>query len=339
VIREFKKIITLLSLFGVCITFASQAQELSRIESVKIWDRAPHNAFTDLVRFQNRWFCVFREGDKHVSPDGALRVITSTDGDNWESAALLTKDDADLRDAKISVTPRGQLMLSGAGAMHDKSEHTHQSFAWFSDDGYTWIGPFETGDPDFWLWRTTWHNGNDYGIGYGCNHDRWIRLYTSVDGKSYRILVDHLFDQGYANESCIVFKGDTAFCLLRRDGDLNTGMIGTSFPPYTQWHWRDLGVRIGGPEMIVMKDGSLLAAVRLYNNRQGQPVHTALCAIDPFTGTLEEKLALPSGGDTSYAGMQLFGNRLWVSYYSSHEKKTSIYLAKVAIDFLQNSKK
>ena len=28
----------------------------------KIWDKAPHNAFTDLVRFQDRWFCVFREG-------------------------------------------------------------------------------------------------------------------------------------------------------------------------------------------------------------------------------------------------------------------------------------
>ena len=49
----------------------------------KIWDRAPHNAFTDLVRFQDRWFCVFREGQGHVSPDGAIRVITSTDGREW----------------------------------------------------------------------------------------------------------------------------------------------------------------------------------------------------------------------------------------------------------------
>ena len=49
------------------------------LEVRKIWDRAPHNAFTDLIRFEERWFCVFREGKAHVSPDGALRVITSPD--------------------------------------------------------------------------------------------------------------------------------------------------------------------------------------------------------------------------------------------------------------------
>lgn len=32
------------------------------IDVVKIWDRAPHNALTDLIRFRNRWFCVFRGG-------------------------------------------------------------------------------------------------------------------------------------------------------------------------------------------------------------------------------------------------------------------------------------
>jgi hypothetical protein len=31
----------------------------------KIWDRALHNAFTDLIRFQGHWFCVFREGQAH----------------------------------------------------------------------------------------------------------------------------------------------------------------------------------------------------------------------------------------------------------------------------------
>ena len=37
----------------------------------KIWDAAPHNAFTDLLRHDARWYCVFREGQAHVSPDGA----------------------------------------------------------------------------------------------------------------------------------------------------------------------------------------------------------------------------------------------------------------------------
>ena len=45
---------------------------------------------------------------------------------------------------------------------------------------------------------------------------------------------------------------------------------------------------------------------------------------------LTELLELPSGGDTSYANMVLHDGLLNVSYYSSHEGKTSIYFAKVS---------
>jgi len=55
----------------------------------RIWDKAPHNAFTDLLHHKDRWWCVFREGKGHVSPAGKLRVITSPDGVQWESAVLL----------------------------------------------------------------------------------------------------------------------------------------------------------------------------------------------------------------------------------------------------------
>jgi hypothetical protein len=44
---------------------------------------------------------------------------------------------------------------------------------------------------------------------------------------------------------------------------------------------------------------------------------------------LRPVLTLPSGGDCSYPGMVWHRGLVWVSYYSSHEGKTSIYLAKV----------
>ncbi len=311
-------------------TAGNPDSQLRLLEVRKIWDEAPHNAFTDLIRFDDRWFCVFREGEGHVSPDGALRVITSTDGRNWQSAALITSDDADLRDAKITVTPGGRLMLTGAGALHEHPEHTHQSLAWFSDDGFNWGKSHEIGDPDFWLWRTTWHNNTAYSIGYGTNNRRMLRLYTSSNGKNFQPLVENLYDTGYPNETSIVFRDDTAFCLLRRDREHNTGLIGTALPPYTRWEWKDLGVRIGGPHFIQLPDGRFLAAVRLYNGDDWHPARTSLCWIDPHKGTLTEALALPSGGDTSYAGLALHDGQLWVSYYSSHEEKTAIYLARVA---------
>ena len=45
----------------------------------------------------------------------------------------------------------------------------------------------------------------------------------------------------------------------------------------------------------------------------------------------EPALTLPSGGDNSYAGLVWHDGLLWMSYYSSHEGKASIYVAQVRI--------
>jgi len=330
--KIFLQIIFCLILFS----HGSVAQQnnigLKLISVKKIWDKTPHNAFTDLVRFHNRWFCVFREGKKHVSQDGALRIITSLDGENGESAALITSANSDLRDAKITITPVGQLMLSGAEALNDKSDHTYQSLAWFSDDGFNWSHKYEIGDPDFWLWRTTWNDGRAYSFGYACGEKKSLRLYKSDNGKDFQILVENIGIEGYPNETSVVFKGDSAFCFLRSDGEPKTGLIGVSVPPYLKWKWKDLGVRIGGPVMMLTPDNRFLATVRLYDTDNGKSVRTSVCEVNPGTGKLTELLALPSGGDTSYAGMVLFNGYLWISYYSSHEEKTSVYLAKIAFE-------
>lgn len=322
----------LLLLFSLLVStaIAEDAGRLELVESRRIWDKAPHNAFTDLIRFKDRWYCVFREGKGHVSPDGALRVITSLDGRQWESAALITSANSDLRDAKITVTPDGRLMLAGAEAMNKPVTHKHQSLVWFSEDGRNWTDKHEVGDRDNWLWRITWHKDNCYGWGYGCRNDnRGVRLFRSSDGKSFETLIKKASVEGtYPNETSIVFLADdSCYCLLRQDGSPNNGFLGKSRPPYKDWSWKKLNLRIGGPHMIRLRDGRFLAAVRLYDS----PVRTSLCWLDPEQGLLTEALRLPSGGDTSYAGLVWHDDHLWISYYSSHEGKTSIYLAKVKV--------
>src|ERR1039458_654424 len=72
-----------LSVF-ICPLIGAAAADASQLVSVKkIWDAAPHNAFTDLTRFGDKWFCTFREADGHVRGNGSIRVITSTDGERW----------------------------------------------------------------------------------------------------------------------------------------------------------------------------------------------------------------------------------------------------------------
>ena len=71
----------------------------------------------------------------------------------------------------------------------------------------------------------------------------------------------------------------------------------------------------------------MLAAGRFYDDGE----YTALFSIDPERGALTKLLRLPSGGDTSYPGLVRIGRTLLVSYYSSHEGKTAIYLATLAL--------
>jgi hypothetical protein len=296
------------------------------IEVKKIWDQAAHNALTDLVRYRNLWFCAFREGEDHVSPEGKIRILISEDAFVWNSGSLISIPEVDLRDPKITVTPSGGLMLNAGGAYGPASPFRHQSFVWFSWDGMDWSAPEMIGDPNFWLWRVTWNRDIAYGIAYSTVEPSGIRLYSSSDGVKYDVVANRLFVDGSPNEATIVFRKDnTALCLLRRDAGKASAMLGRSKPGYEHWDWKDLGVRVGGPNLLVLPDGRIIAAIRRY----GQQPWTSLSWLDPAQSLLTEFLALPSGGDTSYAGLQWYEGILWVSYYSSHEERTSIYLAKV----------
>jgi hypothetical protein len=174
----------------------------------------------------------------------------------------------------------------------------------------------------------TWHKDIAYGIAYSTVEPYGVRLYYSRNGEDFDLLVDRLFVEGSPNEATIAFlQDDSALCLLRRDAGAATAKLGSSRPPYREWSWKDLGVRIGGPHLLCLPDGRLIAAIRRY----GKSPWTSLNWLDPEEGKLTEFLSLPSGGDTSYAGLHWYDNVLWVSYYSSHERRTSIYLARVQL--------
>lgn len=323
-----------LAVAALLIAHDSYAQSQSAVETQqsdwqllkvdKVWDAADHNAFTDLVRFRDRWYLAFREGDGHVSPKGQARVLVSNDTETWNSVAVLTSDRGDVRDPKLSVTPAGELMVTTAVAIQPPGVVRHQSYAWFSRDGADWSDPVAIGDENFWIWRTSWRDGIAYAIGYATTKERSIRLYRSTDGRNFDTLIETMKPDGYANESSIEFAPDgTAWCLLRRDGQSAVGMLGVAKRPYDAWTWQSLDRRIGGPKLLLLDDGRFLAGVRLYDEK----VRTSLCWIDPQSGRLDECLTLPSGGDTSYPGLVMHEGRLYISYYSSHEGKTSIYVA------------
>lgn len=314
---------------GRCDDAAAPPVTAEVVEVRKIWDQAPHNAFTDLLRRGDWWYCAFREGKSHVSDDGRVRIVRSRDGQEWESAGLLQMDKYDLRDASLSETPDGRLMVLGGATVLGPPRGTTGSFVSFSDDGAKWTAPQIAVKPGRWLWKATWNDNKVYGVAYGTGGaPKPSALMASDDGTSFETLAPKLLDQGWPTEAALRFDdAGTAWCLHRRDDTPNTAMLGSAAPPYSDWKWRDLGAYLGGPNFTRTPHGEWIAAGRLLDGA----ARTSVLWLDLERGAMTELVKLPSGGDTSYPGLAWHDDLLWISYYSSHEGRTSIYLAKVKI--------
>lgn len=348
--RALKSTVVISILFHLVWLSAIQAngQSLSGQKTIlsieRIWDRAEHNAFTDLIEYNDRLFCTFREGTGHVPGiNGSIRVIASDDGQNWYSVAHLFEEDVDLRDPKLSVTPDNRLMLNMGGSYYDGREllKRESKVAFSYRDGTRFSQP-ETviidrkirTDND-WLWRVTWHKGTGYGVVYQAGEEEYTtHLVRTTDGIHYTH-VKSFGVTGRPNETSLRFtEDDIMVALMRRESEDHSGYIGTSKPPYTEWNWRSTGVRLGGPNFILLNSGTGMCGTRDYTGEGTNK--TGIARIDT-SGRFEYLVTLPSGGDTSYPGLVRRGNRLLVTYYSSHEDKTAIYLTRLILDRLVDS--
>lgn len=314
----------------------------------RIWDRAAHSAFTDIVRYEDRLYCTFREGSGHIpGRNGLVRVIRSHDGMNWDSVALLDEPHVDLRDPKLSVTSDGRLMVNmGASYYHDTQRVGIESRVSFFDSESNSFGdpikvvlPKEALTGFDWLWRLTWHDG----WGWGCvqqvpnEGDRALQLVRSRDGIHFEYVTT--LDVTFPSETTLRFLEDnTLLAMTRRSGGDSLGWIGTAKPPYEDWTFQPSNKRFGGPNLVQLPHGSWLAGSRGYG---GKEATTALWKFDPEAAKFTDLLTLPSGGDTSYPGFVIDEkhNRVLVSYYSSHEGKGSIYLATLRLDVLEGEEK
>jgi hypothetical protein len=230
-------------------------------------------------------------------------------------------------------------MLLSGGTVYDAHRKyiTRQPRVSFSSNGKQW-SPFQKIlSPHDWLWRVTWYKGKAYGFSYRFSdpqnkYKEWrVALYESSDGITYDLLKS--FDiKGYPNETTVRFlpTGEMVV-LLRRDKKYDDhAWIGISRPPYTEWAWKPTSFYFGGPNFLALDNGEMWAAGRLmYATPYGMMEKTALATMS-LKG-LEPALILPSGGDTSYPGLFFHEGFLWMSYYSSHEEKTAIYMAKILL--------
>ena len=274
--------------------------------------------------------------------NGTIRIIESKKGKHWKSVAVLSSDTIDLRDPKISVMPDGWLMLIMGGSEYRNGKNRGTtSLVSFSTDGIRFSEPKPVNlDPETkrtydWIWRVTWHGSIGYAVDYHADSlsGEWNTvLLKTTDGTTFQP-VFHFDIANRPSEATIRFspKSDTMYIALRRDKNGANGLFGHAAFPYTQWQWNDLGIRLGGPNFVMLPSGQWCIGTRiyadhkdaktgLYRYREGSPI--------------KKILEFPSGGDNSYPGMLIRNKALYVVYYSSHEKHTAIYFTKIKLSDL-----
>ncbi|SHN25341.1 hypothetical protein SAMN04488057_11413 [Cyclobacterium lianum] len=324
-------VLTLISFLSISTALFSQKEP--EPEVIKIWDEAPHNAFPDLIRFSDTFYVALREGNKHM-PDksGRIRIIRSVDGEKWETVGLLEKHGMDVREARLSITPEGKIMVLTAVGIYDEGYQKLYPMVAFSNekgDSFTSLkNVVISRKPGLdWVWCLTWHKGIGYGVVYSTRDGkREAHLLSTVDGVQYDV-VSELTVGGNPNEATLRFDhDDRLYAVIRREAGDMMGVIASSESPYTKWTYTKLPVRLGGPNFLFYGEDQMLIGTRQYGSLGTKTV----VHLSDKEGNIEKTVELPSGGDTSYPGMLFHQNKLWIAYYSSHEEKTSIYLAKIS---------
>jgi len=295
-----------------------------------IWNEG-YSAFPSITVFNGKYYVAFREAKSHVfdengSAAGKARILVSDDGEKWTSAGLIEKEGYDLRDPKLSVTPDNRLMVTMGGSVYENRvlvKFVPQVS--FSSDGQSFtparavVFDENITDEREWIWRVTWKGD----IGYGVTYGEHFALVSTRDGVHYDFVKELDLDRVNApGEATIRFTPDGRMLMMVRcdSGDCK-GRWGVSDYPYTEWTWQTMEMHLGGPDFILLENGTVVAGTR-YSFPSGRNKTMILRGTEK--GEFEEMYLVPSGGDTSYPGFLQVGDTVWMVYYSCHGSRAGI---------------
>lgn len=294
-----------------------------------------HNENTDLIRYKDKTYLVFRGGETSQigSPDARLKVWSSSNaGDTWTLEAEIFMPDRDIRDPKL-VVEGDRLVIYAITRVPGIHYRDGGGLAWTvrteSSDGHRFTTPpFRVHEETWGFWRFVRHKDILYATGYN-DGDVQVGLFSSADGITWRrvsLIYDSVAD--VPSEAELRFFDDTAVSLVRLDNGgtiLEEGhtAVCVAPPPYTAWDCsRKLDKRLDGPAWFEHKGRQFVVARKHLpvQTRKRTAVYEILGDLtNPFAPvTLNELAELKSTGDTAYVGVTpIAGDQYLVSWYSS----------------------
>jgi len=222
----------------------------------------------------------------------------------------------------------------------------------YSRNGTDWIAPRRVrGIPtNNWFFRLTWAGDTGYVASNICGanpltgtvnqRERKLVVFKTTDGMNYEQVSENMAPFPQACEATIRFKADKSMILVIRNNkkgdDFRSGMFAFSKPPYKAFNYIGIGHSMNGQNILPLENGKWLVGTREGSFERpggGEGTATVLISMDE-DGIYKRIFELPSGGDTSYPGFVVYQDKLWISYYSSHEKSTAIYLSVIPLNRL-----
>ena len=309
----------------------------------KVFDDGHHNAFTDLTLFKGVFYLSFRSClDGHgVSPNASVIILASKDTRKWKQVHTFSVPNRDTRDPHFLVFKDRLFVYTGtwysgngpAKSNIDLELNLHLGYASWSGDGAKWSEPILLdGTFGHYVWRAAAFGEKAFlcgrrKIGFnvgpkGEPNDIESLMLESDDGLIWRKRA--AFQEIAGDETAFLFDQQGGILGIgRRRG---TAQLLQSNPPYTKWIRRNLDRHIGGP--LIAKWGGRTVVGGRHSTDRGPK--TSMCWL--VGRELHEFAELPSGGDNSYPGfVAITPTEAVMSWYSSHEGKSSIYMADLEV--------
>jgi len=282
-----------------------------------------HNAFTAMVHWKDRYWLSFRKATAHNSRDGDLVLLESDDAETWTELKRfdLLPDD---RDPQMLATSDRLFLYANSmeGAKLD-------GLVLYTDDGTTWSRPQLAYEHRYIMWKPVAQGDRFYATAHLKSRDgkaRHVHMITSGDGIAWE-KVGLIRGGNWESETTLYFPSpDRAIAFLRQKYGSPKASILMAAAPFTEWTARPAGVAILAGHCVYTFEG---VTYLLSRSVDGKQTGTMIYTFDE--DELHPYCVLPSGGDCSYPAAVRIGDTMLVSYYSSHEGSTNIYLARVPL--------
>jgi hypothetical protein len=293
---------------------------------------------------------------------GTPRFSITAEGHLMVNATLIFVSKEPRSDGYYYQLDRQTLGLGFVPYSDRETDVACQSATWLSADGKDWSSAYACPSAvNTNRFATTWYNGMGYSVTNALGKDRKGALHRTRDGKSWRCLLADFLPAEQADEADLAFgKDGTAYCLLRGNS-ATIAMLGIGKAPYYQeWEWKPLKVdwlgngdarpiadvlrvQLGGPQIMCLNDGRLVAAGRtLGPARKDGGIDPDRVNPDDPEGREDGRVTLfwvnPREGvltgfaevdGTSYPGMVEHDGMIWVTYGGAD--RSGIFLAKVKL--------